>query len=81
MTRISSINESTDGLESDTLREVKKESTQGDDSVMDDTAKEILISQKSEEVDKELGGSVFECGVVTASAVQVPRLEISIQSK
>ena len=81
MTSISSIYESTDGLETDTLKEVQRESTQSDDSVMDDTAKEILISQKSEEVDMEVSGSVIESGVVTASAVQVPRLEISIPSK
>ena len=81
MTHISSIYESTDGLESDSLKEVQRESTQSDDSVMDDTAKENLISQKSEDVDMEVGGSVVESGVVTASAVQVPRLEISIPSK
>ena len=81
VTRISSIYESTDGLESDSLKEVQRESTQSDDSVMDDTGKENLISQKSEEVDMEVGGSVIESGVVTASAVQVPRLEISIPSK
>ena len=81
VTCISSIYESTDGLESDSLKEVQRESTQSDDSVMDDTGKENLISQKSEEVDMEVGGSVIESGVVTASAVQVPRLEISIPSK
>ena len=81
VTRISSIYESTDWLESDSLKEVQRESTQSDDSVMDDTGKENLISQKSEEVDMEVGGSVIESGVVTASAVQVPRLEISIPSK
>ena len=48
---------------------------------MDDTAKENLIYQKSEEVEMEAGGSVIEPGVVTASAVQVPRLEISICQK
>ena len=34
MTYISSIYESTDGLESDSLKEVQRESTQSDDSVM-----------------------------------------------
>ena len=48
---------------------------------MDDTAKENLIYQKSEEVEMEAGGSVIEPGVVTASAVQVQRLEISICQK
>ena len=81
MTRIRSIYEYTDGLESDSLKEVQRESTQRKDSVMDDTGKENLISLKSEEVHMEAGGSVIESGVVTASAVQVPRLEISIPSK
>ena len=81
VTRISSIYESTDRLESDSLKEVQRESTQSDDSVMDDTGKENLISQKSEEVDMEVGGSVIGSGVVIASAVQVPILEISIPSK
>ena len=81
VTGISSIYESTDGLESDSLKEVQKESIQSDDSVMDDNAKENLISQMSEDVDMEVGGRVVESGDVTASAVQVPRLEISIPSK
>ena len=40
---------------------------------MDDTAKENLICQKSEEVDMEAGGSIIESGV-TAFALQVRRL-------
>ena len=76
MTRISSIYESTDGLESDSLKEVQRESTQSDDSVMDDTGKENLTSQKSEEVDMEVGGSVIESGVVTASVYLKLRLTI-----
>ena len=63
------------------MKEVQRESTQCDDSVMDDTAKENLIYQKAEEVEMEAAGSVIESGVVTASAVQVPRLEILKPSK
>ena len=64
VTRISSIYESNDGLESDSLKEVQRESTQSDDSVMDEIGKENRFSQKSEEVDMEVGGSVIESGVV-----------------
>ena len=45
MTHISSIYESTDGLESDSLKEVQRESTQSDDSVMDDLLRKILSAK------------------------------------
>ena len=49
---------------------------------MDDNDKEnFILKSRSEEVDMEVGGSVIESSVATASAVQVPRLEISIPSK
>ena len=80
MTSISLVCDSTDGLESDSLKEVQGEPIQCDDLVMDGAAKQDLSCLNSEQEDMEMDESVTESAVVTPPILQKLSLHITVPS-
>ena len=78
MTSISLVCDSTDGLESDILKEVHREPIQCDDLVMDGAAKQDLSCLNSKQEDMKMDESVTESAVVTVPILQKPSLQITV---